>query len=84
MELLEQKFNKYIEKIKKLDNISNDDKLILYANFKQALYGDTNIPKPSLIQLKEYAKWNAWNNLKGLTKEKAMKNYIKKVKELYK
>ena len=84
MDLLDKKFNKYTEKVKKLENISDDDKLYLYANFKQAIEGDINIPKPSFFQLKESAKWNVWNNLKGLTKEMAMQNYIKKVKELYK
>lgn len=84
MDLIEIKFNKYIHKVKKLENISNENKLYLYANYKQAIEGDINITEPSFFNLKDNAKWKAWNEIKGISKESAMKNYIKKVKELYK
>jgi acyl-CoA-binding protein len=29
-------------------------------------------------------KWKGWNNVKGMSKEDAIKNYVKKVKELLK
>jgi len=81
---LEQKFDKYISKVKKLENVSNEDKLFLYANYKQALFGNNNNQKPSLLNRVEMEKWKTWNSVKGTSKEVSMKNYIKKVKELYK
>jgi acyl-CoA-binding protein len=81
---LDRKFNKYIDAVKKLESISDDDKLYLYANYKQALFGNNNKEKPSILNRVEMAKWKEWNSLKDLSKENAMKNYIRKVKELYK
>ena len=81
---LKYKFDKYISKVKKLESVSDSDKLYLYANYKQALFGNNNNEKPSLLNRVAMEKWKAWNNLKDLSTESAMKNYISKVKELYK
>ena len=81
---IKRKFNKYISKVKDLGDISDSDKLYLYGNYKQALFGNINIDKPSFFNLKETEKWKAWNNLKDVSSEIAMKNYIKRVKQLYK
>lgn len=81
---LEYKFNKYISKVKKLKKISDKDKLYLYANYKQALTGNNTITKPSILDMVANEKWKAWDNLKDVSKEDSMKNYINKVKELYK
>ncbi|XP_030879110.1 acyl-CoA-binding protein-like [Leptonychotes weddellii] len=40
--------------------------------------------RPGLLDLKGKAKWDAWNHLKGTSKEDAMKAYINKVEELKK
>jgi len=81
---LKYKFDKYISKVKKLESVSDSDKLYLYANYKQALFGNNNNEKPSLLDRVSMEKWKAWNNLKDLPSESAMKNYISKVKDLYK
>jgi acyl-CoA-binding protein len=81
---LKYKFDKYIHKVKKLEYISDNDKLYLYANYKQALFGNNNNEKPSILDRVAMEKWKAWNNLKDISSESAMKNYISKVKELYK
>jgi len=81
---LERKFNKYIAAVKKLESINDNDKLYLYANYKQSLFGNNNKEKPSILDRVEMAKWKEWNAFKDISKETAMKNYIKKVKELYK
>ena len=81
---LERKFNKYIAAVKKIESVSDNDKLYLYANYKQALFGNNNKEKPSILDRVEMAKWKEWNSLKDISKETSMKNYIKKVKELYK
>lgn len=80
---MDEKFNKYISKVKKLNYVNDEDKLFLYAHYKQALNGDNNIEKPSIFNRIDMAKWKAWNELQGITKDDAIKNYIKKVKELY-
>jgi hypothetical protein len=35
-----------------------------------------NIKEPYSIYYKEHAKWKAWNSIKGMTIEDAMKEYI--------
>ena len=81
---LQRKFEKYISKVKKLEYVSNDDKLYLYAHYKQALNGNNTNEKPSILNRVDMEKWKAWNNIKDTDKEVSMKNYIKKVKQLYK
>lgn len=61
---------------------SDSELLDLYANYKQATVGDVNIDKPSFYMFKDVSKWNAWNQLKGISKMQAQVNYIKLVEEL--
>ena len=66
-----------------LKNKPSDTELLdLYANYKQATVGDVNIDKPSFYMFKDVSKWNAWNQLKGISKMQAQVNYIKLVEEL--
>lgn len=76
------KFNKAIELVKTVETVSNENKLYLYAHYKQANNGNNNLPKPSIINIIDSAKWKAWNEISGMEKEEAMKLYINKVKEL--
>ena len=78
-EKLVRKFNKYISKIKKINNIYNNDKLYLYAYYKQALFGDNDKEQPSMLNRVETEKWKAWNNVKHTSKEDSMKFYINKM-----
>ena len=64
--------------------LDNDDLLLLYGLYKQSTEGDCNIDKPYFYDFKGTAKYNAWKENEGMTKEKAMKNYIKKVKKFLK
>ena len=77
-----EKFEKAIELVKKLKAVNDEDKLILYSYYKQSQIGDINIEKPSILNRIEMEKWKAWSSVKGISKEEAMKNYVKKVKEL--
>jgi diazepam-binding inhibitor (GABA receptor modulator, acyl-CoA-binding protein) len=65
-----------------VNNCSNDDLLELYSFYKQATIGNCNIEEPGFFELKNKAKYNIWNNLKGMSKEEAMKKYILKAKSL--
>lgn len=61
------------EKFKKM---TDDEQLSLYANFKQGTVGDVNTERPGMLDFKGKAKWDAWNKLKGTSKEQAWTNYI--------
>lgn len=81
---LDKRFQKYAEKVKNINNISDEDKLSLYAHYKQALSGDNNNEKPSIFDRVKMAKWKEWNLIREMSKETAMNNYIKKVKSILK
>ncbi|KAJ2161203.1 hypothetical protein GGF46_001631 [Coemansia sp. RSA 552] len=61
---------------------SDTQLLKLYSLYKQATVGDVNTPQPGMFDFKAKAKWNAWNEVKGKSKEDAEKEYIAFVKEL--
>ncbi len=81
---IDKRFNKYINIVKKIEDVSDDDKLYLYAYYKQANFGDNKTPRPFILNRVDMAKWKAWNDVKGISKEEAVESYVKKVKELYK
>eukprot|EP00516_Mucochytrium_quahogii_P011496 CAMPEP_0203788494 /NCGR_PEP_ID=MMETSP0100_2-20121128/2880_1 /ASSEMBLY_ACC=CAM_ASM_000210 /TAXON_ID=96639 /ORGANISM=" , Strain NY0313808BC1" /LENGTH=97 /DNA_ID=CAMNT_0050691247 /DNA_START=772 /DNA_END=1065 /DNA_ORIENTATION=+ len=58
---------------------TNDMKLKLYSLFKQATAGDVTGSQPWKVQVEARAKWDAWNAVKGKSKEDAMKEYIAEV-----
>ncbi|KXN72564.1 acyl-CoA-binding protein [Conidiobolus coronatus NRRL 28638] len=70
-------FAKVAEDVKTLTTKpSNDVLLALYAHFKQATVGDNNTSAPGMFDLTGKAKWNAWNDIKGLSQEDATAKYI--------
>ena len=56
--------------------------LKIYALFKQASNGDASGERPGMTDMIGRAKWDAWNNYKGMKKSHSMKKYIKLVEEL--
>lgn len=61
---------------------SNELKLRLYAHFKQGTEGDVVGDKPGFTDIKGRAKYDAWSKIKGLTKDDAMKAYVKLVERV--
>ena len=61
---------------------SNEQLLKLYALYKQATHGDNDTDRPGGFDFKAAAKYNAWESIKGQSKEEAMKAYIDLVNEL--
>jgi len=57
-------------------NISDSIKLDFYKFYKQATVGDCDISEPYSIFYKAHAKWKAWDSIKGMSIEDAMKEYI--------
>lgn len=78
-ETLEQKFQNMVVAVKDATidfQPSNNQKLKLYAFYKQATVGDVEGDCPSIINMVERAKWSAWNAIKGKSKEDAMAGYL--------
>jgi len=76
-------FNKAVSESKDLkDRPSNDTLLQLYSFYKQATEGDAGGDAPGMFDFVAKAKYEAWSNLKGKTKEVAMQDYINLVEKL--
>ena len=65
------------------DGVNNDELLKLYALYKQSNFGNCNTDQPSSFNLKEGAKWKAWNKLKGMSQMDAMNKYSDFVLKLF-
>lgn len=61
---------------------SNEDLLRLYALYKQATEGEVSGERPGGFDFKAIAKYDAWAEVKGKTKEEAMKDYVELVDRL--
>ncbi|XP_068650499.1 acyl-CoA-binding protein-like [Aristolochia californica] len=80
---LKEDFEEHAQKAKTLpESTSNENKLTLYALFKQATVGPLNTPRPGVFSVKERAKWDAWKTVGAKSAEDAMSDYITKVKQL--
>ena len=56
--------------------------LKIYALFKQASSGDATGERPGFTDMVGRVKWDAWDALKGTSKEDAMQQYIDLVADL--
>jgi len=56
--------------------------LKIYALFKQAGNGDVSGEQPAMTDFVARAKWDAWNNLKGISQNDAKQQYIDLVNDL--
>jgi acyl-CoA-binding protein len=80
---LKTQFDQALEAVKKLSSRpSDDDMLNLYALYKQASVGDVSGDKPGMFDFVAKAKYEAWEELAGVSADDAMTRYIEKVKEL--
>jgi acyl-CoA-binding protein len=50
--------------------------LKLYALYKQGTVGDNTEKKPGFGDMVGRAKWDAWNSIKGTSREDAMQQYV--------
>lgn len=60
----------------------NDTLLQLYALFKQGSSGDVSGDKPGFFDFVGLAKYEAWEQLRGLSTQDAQGQYIELVREL--
>ncbi|KAG6813962.1 hypothetical protein H0H92_005217 [Tricholoma furcatifolium] len=61
---------------------STDDQLYFYRYYKQASIGDVNTERPGMFDFTGKAKWDAWNEVKGTSKEDAYTAYVGKLLEI--
>jgi diazepam-binding inhibitor (GABA receptor modulator, acyl-CoA-binding protein) len=73
---LAQRFADAQARIKPVTGLGNDTMLKLYALYKQATAGDVNGSRPGMMDLRGRAKYDAWAEKKGMTKDAAMQAYI--------
>jgi diazepam-binding inhibitor (GABA receptor modulating acyl-CoA-binding protein) len=79
------KFTEAAEKVKTLSEKPNDNTLLrLYGLYKQVTVGNCSIAEPWAIQVEAWAKWNAWNQNKGKSKQVAENEYVVLVENLLK
>ncbi|MEM9932078.1 MAG: acyl-CoA-binding protein [Bacteroidota bacterium] len=77
-------FESSLERVRKLPTRPSNDMLLkLYGLNKQATKGDINIEKPDMFDVVKQAKYAAWEELQGLSKGEAMKQYIQLVDQLF-
>jgi diazepam-binding inhibitor (GABA receptor modulator, acyl-CoA-binding protein) len=78
-----QEFEQAVTRSKELPKRpSNEALLQLYGLYKQGTEGDVSGDRPGGFDFKAIAKYDAWAELKGKTKEEAMKEYISLVAKL--
>ncbi|MFW5825391.1 MAG: acyl-CoA-binding protein [Marinobacter sp.] len=81
---LETRFNEavdYIQNGRGQASPSNEQKLEFYALYKQATEGDVTGKRPGVMDFVGRAKFDAWEKLKGMSREEAMQRYIDRLDE---
>mmetsp|Transcript_26711 Transcript_26711/g.39306 ORF Transcript_26711/g.39306 Transcript_26711/m.39306 type:complete len:88 (+) Transcript_26711:439-702(+) len=81
MHLITTGFKVFICQISNTHSVNPQKKKKLYGWFKQVNVGDCNVDKPGMLDFTGKAKWEAWNALKGTSKEDAMKAYVDAINE---
>ena len=80
---LQAQFEAAAEDVKKLSRRPDDDTLLeLYGWYKQATAGDVTGKRPGFTEFAGRAKYDAWAGRKGISKDEAMRAYIRLVESL--
>merc|ERR1711962_1269930 len=76
-------FETAAEEIKRLGKMPDNQELLdTYMYYKQVIIGECNTSRPGILDQKGRAKWDAWNGIKGMSKEEADKLYVEYVEKL--
>jgi diazepam-binding inhibitor (GABA receptor modulator, acyl-CoA-binding protein) len=79
----QQEFEQAVTRSKELTKRpSNEELLQLYALYKQATEGDVTGDRPGGFDFKAIAKYDAWAEIKGKSKDQAMIDYVNYVNQL--
>ncbi len=82
---IKEMFEQAVGKSKTLsEKPANETLLQMYGLFKQSTEGDINIPSPAnAFDFVAKAKFAAWEQLKGSSKDAAMQQYIDLIEKLH-
>jgi len=82
---LKDKFDKAVTESKELPSRPDNETLLkIYSLYKQATEGDNNGEQPGMFDFVAKAKYEAWNKLKGVSKDDAMQQYVDTIEGLKK
>jgi diazepam-binding inhibitor (GABA receptor modulator, acyl-CoA-binding protein) len=74
---LKSQFEKAAQEVQGLPKKPDNDTLLrLYALYKQATAGDAGGKRPGFTDSVGRAKYDAWEKVKGLSKDQAMQQYV--------
>jgi diazepam-binding inhibitor (GABA receptor modulator, acyl-CoA-binding protein) len=80
---LKKEFEEAAEKSKNMSRRpTNEELLRLYALYKQGSEGDVTGERPGGFDFKGIAKFDSWEELKGMSQDKAKEEYIAFVNKL--
>ena len=80
---LKAAFDQAVLDSKNLSERPDNAKLLkLYALYKQGCAGDNAEKKPGFSDMVARAKWDAWDKLKGISRDDAMRQYAELVNSL--
>jgi acyl-CoA-binding protein len=80
----QQEFENAVSRSKELTKRPGNDELLqLYALYKQATEGDVTGDRPGGFDFKAIAKYDAWAEMKGKSKDQAMNDYVSLVETLH-
>jgi diazepam-binding inhibitor (GABA receptor modulator, acyl-CoA-binding protein) len=80
----QQEFEQAVTRSKELTKRpSNEEMLQLYALYKQATEGDVTGERPGGFDFKAIAKYDAWEEIKGKSKDQAMNDYVTLVNQFH-
>lgn len=80
---LQEQFDQALADSKNLpERPDNQTLLKIYALYKQASAGDTDGNRPGMTDFVARAKYDAWDGVKGTSKDDAMQQYIDLIEEL--
>jgi diazepam-binding inhibitor (GABA receptor modulating acyl-CoA-binding protein) len=80
---LKKKFETAVANSKKLSERPDNATLLkLYALYKQGTEGDNETKKPGMMDMVGRAKWQAWEEIKGMSPDDAMQEYIDLIESL--
>lgn len=61
--------------------LTDKQRLALYAYYKQVTSGVCKEPQPSALKFVQRAKHDAWKKLGNMSKQEAIKGYVKTIEE---
>lgn len=80
---LQARFEAAVANSKNLSERPDNATLLkIYALYKQATVGDNAEKKPGFSDMVGRAKWDAWNGVKGTSKDDAMQQYVDLIESL--